>query len=136
MQQVGVRGRVEKVLGVVVMRKERDRPGNEMRGLIGVVAVGQSLLDPPQAQAQRDRKQQPQERAMQIAAAPVYGPHPSTATAAWRWRRHRKPTGWLGRACRCRVHLHIRVSRYRVMNSAPARSIGCLGRPRRGAGWW
>ena len=38
-----------------------------MRGLIGVVAVGQPLLDAPQAQPQRDREQEPQRRPVKVA---------------------------------------------------------------------
>ena len=124
-QEVGVRGRVEKVLGVVVMAEERDCPGDEMRRLVRVVAVGQPLLDPPEAQGQGQRQQQPQRGPMQVSTPTAQGPDPSTATAVRGVRtlpQRREPTGWLGLACRCRVHLHPRVSRYRVSDSAPLRS--------------
>ena len=54
---------------VEVVGEERDRAGNEVRRLVDVVAVGQALLDPPQAQRQASAEQQHrQRRSVQIAA--------------------------------------------------------------------
>ena len=57
-QQVGIRGRVEEVVGVEIVREEGDRPRNEMRRLVNVVAVGQTLPDSPQAQHEGEHEQQ------------------------------------------------------------------------------
>ncbi len=54
---------------VQVVREERHSPRNEMRRLVDVVAVGQSLLDPPQAQQERAHEQDRQRGTMQVTGA-------------------------------------------------------------------
>ena len=51
------------------MGEEGDRARDEMGRLVDVVAVGQPLLDPPQAQQQGDHEQNREQRPVQIDPA-------------------------------------------------------------------
>jgi glycosyltransferase involved in cell wall biosynthesis len=95
------------------MGEERDRAGNEMRRLVDVVAVGEALLDAPQAQQEGDHQQGAERQAVRVGqpgarGAQVLAP-PATGSQGQRTGRFRLRPGQ-----RCRVHLVLRVSRYRV----------------------
>ena len=139
--EVAVGGRIEEVLGVVVVVEVGDRPRHEVGRLVGVVGVGQPLAHAPQPQAERDEQHEDESDEVGIAQPP--GPcarQPARDRQSARRRRPRRSLRPLrprgggssgGVGCRLAVPTRPpgvgrpgvgrRIDRYRVGQALPQR---------------